>query len=193
VTLPVYPETVDTISQLNNGFYRVGTLDRGGWERWFANSYDKATTRLFRKVELVKDVQEGLGNVTSALFLFPYAFVGSRAQLEYIVQTNYTDEKLGRRSALHISDQCFALFGVSLAFQQEAVYRSKLNDGILLLQQSGIIKKIISDVRYEMVRSSSGALLQIGSGKALKIASTDEKGVGHAYILGVVLILFICS
>jgi hypothetical protein len=34
VTLPVYPETVDTIGQLNNAFYRVGTLDRGGWERW---------------------------------------------------------------------------------------------------------------------------------------------------------------
>lgn len=34
VTLPVYPETIDSIRQLNSAFYRVGTLDRGGWERW---------------------------------------------------------------------------------------------------------------------------------------------------------------
>jgi hypothetical protein len=34
VTLPVYPETVDSINQLNGALYRIGTLDRGGWERW---------------------------------------------------------------------------------------------------------------------------------------------------------------
>lgn len=28
VTLPVFPETVDTVEQLNAGFYRVGTLGR---------------------------------------------------------------------------------------------------------------------------------------------------------------------
>lgn len=38
VTLPIFPETVDTLEQLQNGFYRIGTLDRGGWERWFLNS-----------------------------------------------------------------------------------------------------------------------------------------------------------
>lgn len=30
VTLPVFPETIDSIDQLNSGFFRVGTLDRGG-------------------------------------------------------------------------------------------------------------------------------------------------------------------
>lgn len=111
VTLPVYPETVDSLSQLQNGFYRIGTLDRGGWERWFLNSSQRETAKLLKNLEFVKDLEEGLSNVTKAYFLFPYAFVGSKSQLEYVIQTNYTDDKLGRRSALHISDECFAFSG----------------------------------------------------------------------------------
>ncbi|KAG5671434.1 hypothetical protein PVAND_001630 [Polypedilum vanderplanki] len=189
VTLPVYPETVDTIKQLNSRFYRMGTLDRGGWERWFLDSYDKDTERLFKKMEFVRDLSEGLGNVTKSYFLFPYAFIGSRAQLEYIVQTNYTDDKIGRRSALHISDQCFALFGVSLALPEKSVYSRRFNDGILMLQQSGIIKKIMNDVRWDMMRTRSGALLQIGTGKALKITSTEEKGLTLEDTYGMFLLL----
>lgn len=54
----------------------------------FLNSYDKETGRLFRKLEYVQTLTEGLGNVTNAYFLFPYAFIGSRAQLEYLVQVS---------------------------------------------------------------------------------------------------------
>ncbi|XP_070497984.1 ionotropic receptor 21a [Chironomus tepperi] len=191
VTLPVYPETVDSIKQLNSAFYRIGTLDRGGWERWFLNSFDKETSRLFKKLEFVRDLNEGLGNVTTAYFLFPYAFIGSRAQLEYIIKTNYTDEKLGRRSALHIGDQCFALFGVSIALRENSVYRSRINDGILMLQQSGITAKIMNDVRWDMLRSSTGSLLQISTGKTLKIAGMEEKGLTLADTEGMFLLLAI--
>jgi hypothetical protein len=187
--LPVFPETIDSINQLNNAFYRVGTLDRGGWERWFTNSYDKETARLFRKLEYVHDLNEGLGNVTRALFLFPYAFIGSRAQLEYVIQTNYTNVKLGRRSALHISDECFALFGVSIALREKSVYRSRINEAILLMQQSGITQKIMNDVRYDMIRSSTGQLLQIGTGKSLKMANIKEKGLTLADTEGMFLLL----
>lgn len=130
VTLPVFPETVDTLEQLREGFYRIGTLDRGGWERWFLNSTQKDTSKLLKNLEFVQNFQEGLSNVTKPFFLFPYAFISSKAQLEYIVATNYSDAKmLSRRSTLHISDECFALFGVSYAFQLESVYRQKINDG----------------------------------------------------------------
>lgn len=189
VTLPVFPETVDTFEQLKDGFYRIGTLDRGGWERWFLNSSQKETAKLLKNLEFVKDLEEGLSNVTKPYFLFPYAFIGSKAQLEYTIQTNYSDDKLGRRSALHISDGCFALFGVSFTFQEEAVYREKLNDGLLMLQQSGIIEKVKSDVRWDMIRSSTGRLLQISAGKTLKMANQEERGLTLADTEGMFLLL----
>lgn len=70
VTLPIFPETVDTIQQLRDGFYRIGTLDRGGWERWFLNSSQKSTEKLLKKLEFVVDVEEGINNVTKA-FIWP--------------------------------------------------------------------------------------------------------------------------
>lgn len=142
-----------------------------------------------KNLEFVKDLEEGLSNVTKAYFLFPYAFIGSKAQLEYVIQTNYSDDKLGRRSALHISDECFALFGVSFSFQQESVYRQKINDGILLLLQSGIVQKIKNDVRWDMIRSTSGNLLQISSGKTLKMTNQQERGLTLADTEGMFLLL----
>lgn len=189
MTLPIFPETVDTIEQLQNGFYRIGTLDRGGWERWFLNSSQKETAKLLKGLEFVRDIEEGLGNVTKAYFLFPYAFIGSKAQLEYVIQSNYSDDKLGRRSALHISDECFALFGVAFSFQRESVYRQKLNDGLLMLQQSGIVQKIKNDVRWDMVRSSTGGLLQISTQKALKMTNQEERGLTLADTEGMFLLL----
>lgn len=130
-----------------------------------------------------------MGNVTTAYFLFPYAFIGSRSQLDYVIKTNYSGEKLGRRSALHISDQCFALFGVSIALRENSVYRSRINDGILMLQQSGLITKIMNDVRWDMLRSGSGSLLQIIPGKVQKIVGTEEKGLTLADTEGMFLLL----
>lgn len=62
-------------------------LGKDGWEFWFTNSSDPQATDLLSDLEFVDDVEEGLGNVTSAFF-FGYAFLGSRAQLEYIVSNN---------------------------------------------------------------------------------------------------------
>lgn len=190
VTLPIYSETVDTIEQLRNGFYRIGTLDRGGWERWFLNSTQKETAKLLKNLEFVRNNEEGLGNVTKPYFLFPYAFIGSKTQLEYVIQTNYTNEKmLSRRSALHISDECFALFGVSFAYQLESVYRKKFDDGLLMLQQSGIVQKVKNDVRWDMLRSSTGSFLQISSGKTLKMNNQEERGLSLADTEGMFLLL----
>lgn len=91
VTLPVFPETVDTINDLIRGFFRIGTLENDGWQNWFTNSSHPLTKKLLKNLELVKDVEEGLSNVTKAFF-WPYAFLGSRTQLEYVVQNNFTDK-----------------------------------------------------------------------------------------------------
>jgi hypothetical protein len=189
VTLPVFPETVDKISTLNERFYKIGTLDRGGWERWFLNSTDSTTERLIRRLEFTRNIQEGLGNVTKPFFLFPYAFIGSKAQLDYIIQTNYTNDKLSRRSTLHVSDQCFVMFGVSFAFQPKSVYRDKINNGILELQQSGLLDKIKRDVRWDMYRSAFGTHLQISPGKTFIVRSQEERGLTLADTEGMFLLL----
>lgn len=91
VTLPVFPETVDSIGELLRGFYRIGTFENDGWQNWFANSSDAHTQKLLKDLEYVANVEEGLNNVTKAFF-WPYAFIGSRSQLEYIVEGNFTNE-----------------------------------------------------------------------------------------------------
>lgn len=89
VTLPVVPEYIDTIQDLIDGFYRIGTLSKDGWQYWFSNSSDPDATELLQDLEFVEDVEEGLSNVTQAFF-FGYAFLGSRAQLQYIITNNIT-------------------------------------------------------------------------------------------------------
>lgn len=88
-----------------------------------------------------------------------------------------------------MGDQCFALFGVSIALKENSVYRSRINDGILMLQQSGIIKKIMNDVRWDMLRARNGGLLQISAGKALKMIGTEEKGLTLVDTEGMFLLL----
>lgn len=91
VTLPAFPDTVDSVNDLLGLFFRVGTLNKGGWETWFANSTHVPTDKLFKKMEFVNDINEGIGNVTKSFF-WNYAFLGSRAQLEYLIQSNFSDE-----------------------------------------------------------------------------------------------------
>lgn len=62
---------------------------KDGWQYWFTNSSDTQAGRLIRDLELVDDIEEGIGNVTAAFF-WGYAFLGSRAQLRYIVTSNAT-------------------------------------------------------------------------------------------------------
>lgn len=42
-------------------------------------------------MEFVGTLEEGIGNVTQSFF-WNYAFLGSKAQLEYLVQSNFSDE-----------------------------------------------------------------------------------------------------
>uniref|UniRef100_A0A2H1WG37 SFRICE007894.2 n=1 Tax=Spodoptera frugiperda TaxID=7108 RepID=A0A2H1WG37_SPOFR len=186
VTLPVFPETVDTIKQLLAGFYRVGTLDRGGWEKWFLNSSDPQTNKLLKKLELVPNVEAGIRNTTKAFF-WPYAFIGSKAELEYIVQANFTATK-SKRAVLHISNKCFVPFGITIGFPNNSVYSAKMNLDISKMIQSGLVDKITNEVRFEMQRSPTGTLLAAGSG-TIKIPSAEEKGLTLEDTQGMFLLL----
>lgn len=64
-----------------------------GWDTWFNNSDHEKTKWLLRDVELVPNTTQGLKNVSNSFYLpmfRPYAFLAGRAQMEYIVQANYT-------------------------------------------------------------------------------------------------------
>lgn len=73
--------------------------------------------------------------------------------------------------------------------KEEAVYRSRFNDGILMLQQSGLISKIMNDVRWDMIRNSKGGLLSVSSGKMIKMNAAEEKGLTLADTEGMFLLL----
>lgn len=74
-----------------HAFSCVVFLDNGGWETWFQNSTHTPTIKLYKKMEFVSNLEEGIGNVTQSFF-WNYAFLGSAAQLEFMVQKNFTDE-----------------------------------------------------------------------------------------------------
>ncbi|KAJ2940616.1 hypothetical protein O0L34_g14722 [Tuta absoluta] len=187
VTLPIFPETVDTIQQLIKGFYRIGTLDRGGWERWFLNSSDSKTNKLMRKLELVPNVEAGIRNTTKAFF-WPYAFLGSQAELEYIKQANYTVTK-SKRAQLHISNECFVPFGVIMGFPNNSLYTAKLSADIMRISQSGLMDKLVDETRWEIQRSTTGKYLSVASGYMLKITSAEEKGLTLEDTQGMFLLL----
>lgn len=58
-----------------------------------------------------------------------------------------------------------------------------------MLQQGGLIQKLKNDVRWEMIRSSKGGFLSVTSGKVLKMAYTEEKGLTLADTEGMFLLL----
>nr|QKN21275.1 ionotropic receptor [Bactrocera dorsalis] len=200
VTLPAFPNTVDSVNDLLGLFFRVGTLDNGGWETWFQNSTHVPTVKLYKKMEFVSNLEEGIGNVTQSFF-WNYAFLGSAAQLEFMVQKNFSDDNISRRSALHLSEECFALFQVGFLFPRDSVYKRKIDSMILLAQQSGLMNKILNEVKWSMQRSASGKLLQASSANALReriqeerqLTTADTEGMfllmGIGYLLGAIALV----
>lgn len=153
--------------------------------------------------------------MTKAWF-WPYAFIGSKAQLEYIVRDNYTDEYdegkndsltnfitsfvfplkffrfsnsmnffnfpnpirvLGKRSALHIGEECLSIYGVSYMFPKDVVYAERLSDAILRMQAFGISNKMQSEMEWDLQRKSKKALLKSQGIKTFKVTESEERGL----------------
>lgn len=75
---------------LLNYYLRFPTIDHNGWEDWFnVNTTDDPFLKsLFRKMEYVPTLLEGVHNASRAYF-WPYAFLASKTSLEYIIQTDF--------------------------------------------------------------------------------------------------------
>ncbi|KAH8303948.1 hypothetical protein KR044_000414, partial [Drosophila immigrans] len=188
VTLPAFPDTVDSVNDLLGLFFRVCTLDNGGWESWFKSSEHEATSKLYRKMEFVGSLEEGIGNVTQSFF-WNYAFLGSKARLEYLVQSNYSNENLSRRSALHLSEECFALFQIGFLFPRDSVYKRKIDAMIMIAQESGLMIKLGHEVSWAMQRSSSGRLLQASATSSLREIIQEERQLTTADTEGMFLLM----
>lgn len=139
-------------------------------------------------LELVSDVDEGLRNVTSAFF-WGYAFVGSRAQLQFIVQNNLTDGSLSKKSSLHIAEQCLARYGVSLIFPHHSVYAHLFNDLILRMAASGLNLKIQNDLAWDLQRSDSKQLLDSTKSKKFSFSDVEERKLNLADTEGMFLLM----
>ncbi|XP_058122705.1 ionotropic receptor 21a [Anopheles ziemanni] len=188
ITLPVEPERVDSVQQLSRGFYRIGTLDRGGWERWFLNSSHKATNNLLKDIRYVSSVDEGVRNVTGA-FLISYAFIGSKAELEFLVKSNLSHQFTNKRYGLHVSRECFALYGVSITFPPNSVHRDPINNAILYMQEVGLIKKLSRDVAWETVKTKDGRFREASVGDVLRSTAPEERGLTLADTEGMFLLM----
>lgn len=65
-------------------------LDHDGWEKWFnwTTMKDPVAVDLLKSLKYVETVKEGVKNASRAYF-WPYAFLGSKIVLEYIVQEEF--------------------------------------------------------------------------------------------------------
>ncbi|XP_045465608.1 ionotropic receptor 21a [Harmonia axyridis] len=195
VTLPVYPETVDTVSKLLQGHYRIGTLDKSGWVNRFENSSDPMVEKLMSEVDLVPTVEEGVKNTTKALF-WPYAFLGSRANLDYIIRTKFVPKK--RRAILHIGDECLTTYSIAMIYPKNSEYGAVLSAGLDRVVQAGFLKKMERDVEWLVMRSSTGTLLAANKGKASSLTVEDraltlDDTQGMFLLLGIGFIMSIAS
>uniref|UniRef100_A0A182PFA2 Ionotropic glutamate receptor L-glutamate and glycine-binding domain-containing protein n=1 Tax=Anopheles epiroticus TaxID=199890 RepID=A0A182PFA2_9DIPT len=188
ITLPVEPERVDSVDQLNRGFFRVGTLDRGGWERWFLNSSHVQTNKLLKDLRFVSSVDEGIRNVTDA-FLISYAFIGSKGELEFLIKSNLSHQFQNKRYGLHVSRECFALYGVSMVFPPYSVHRDPINNAILYMQEAGLISKLNKDVAWETIKTKDGRYREASVGEVLRATAPSERGLTLADTEGMFLLM----
>lgn len=84
--------------------------------------------------------------------------------------------KIGRRSALHVSEGCLALFSVAFGYQKNSVYKNRFNEAILRMQASGLIDKMLEDVKYDAKKFATGRQQIIGkvSAKMNRVANEER-------------------
>ncbi|CAG9796975.1 unnamed protein product [Diatraea saccharalis] len=75
-----------------------------------------------------------------------------------------------------------------MSFPNNSLYSAKLSADLRRMYQTGIIDKIVDEVRWEMQRSSTGKLLSAGSG-GIRIVSVEEKGLTLEDTQGMFLLL----
>nr|AQN78512.1 ionotropic receptor 6 [Meteorus pulchricornis] len=177
ITVPMFPQAIETAEQLLDEGYDIGTLDHDGWEIWFnwTTIDDKVAVELLKSIEYVPTVKEGVKNASSAFF-FSYAFLGSKIVLDYIVQDEFTPSWSNLRSTMHVSQECFINFGVTFVLQKNSIYTEPFNSVIHRIRESGLGDKIIRDVEWDIQRTADGQRLPISDDyKRRKVVIEDRK------------------
>lgn len=62
---------------------------------------------------------------------------------------------------MHISNECFANYGVTIVLPAQSIYTESLRNVIVRARQSGLLQKIVRDVEWDVQRSPSGKLLSV--------------------------------
>nr|QQP19800.1 ionotropic receptor 21a [Tropidothorax elegans] len=155
ITLPVYPEVVDTMHQLLHKNYQIITLEKDGWWNLLISSYDDEASGLAGTATTVDDYNEGIAKVIkSSKVDQPYALFASKEHLNYIIKINFTNSKVGKRQMFHITKQCFVTQMVSIILEPDSLYTETLNNAVLRASEFGFITKIYNDIEWNMYKSS---------------------------------------
>lgn len=96
---------------------------------------------------------------------------------------------MGKKSALHVGEQCLASFGVSFMFPHDSVYADSINEVILQLSASGLNLKIKNDMAWDLQRSDIDALLQSTKAKKFSFADVEERKLNLADTEGMFLLM----
>ncbi|XP_034950331.1 ionotropic receptor 21a [Chelonus insularis] len=177
ITVPQFPNALDTIEQLLDEGFEVGTLDHDGWEEWFnwTKIDDSTAAELLKSLKYVPTVQEGVRNASHSFF-WSYAFLGSKIVLDYIVQKEFTPNWSTMRSSMHITEECLMNFGVTFVLTKDSVYTNPVDTVIIRAREAGLIQKIMRDVEWDIQRTEEGLHLPISEEyKHRKITIHDRK------------------
>ncbi|KAG8034794.1 hypothetical protein G9C98_007870 [Cotesia typhae] len=190
ITVPMFPESIDTIDQLLDEGYDVATLDHDGWEKWFNWSTidDPVAVKLLKSLEYVPTIEEGVRNASSSFF-WSYTFLGSKIALEYLVQSDYTPSWSTRRSTMHITKECFTNFGVTLVLPKDSIYTQTFDTVIMRARQSGLTQKIIRDVEWDLQRTAEGTRLPISEDYKRRKVIIEERPLALDDTEGMFLVL----
>ncbi|THK32945.1 ionotropic receptor 21a [Diachasma alloeum] len=190
ITVPVFPEPIDTAEQLLKKNYDIGTLDHDGWEVWFnwTKIDEPVAKKLLKNLQYVSTVKAGIGNITQAFF-WSYAFIGSKILLEYIVQEQFTPSWATMRSPMHISKECLLNFGVTFVLPKNSIYTEEFNKVIIRARQSGLAQKIIRDVKWDVQRTAEGLLLPVSEEYKRRKIPVQDRSLALDDTQGMFLIL----
>ncbi|BES92633.1 Ligand-gated ion channel [Nesidiocoris tenuis] len=174
ITLPVFPETIDSSAELLDKNYKISVLDSGNWYQLFNDTEDPVAKALNKSVDTVPDVFAGLKNVTKNVHQWRQsAFLGSRRLLEHFVRTNFTPDEDSKKLMFHMSAECFVPLMVSFMLPKRTPYMEELNNVLERAIQAGYMKKIAREMEFAVYRSASGKLLRVHKG--LKGAPEDRE------------------
>ncbi|KAE8573318.1 Ionotropic receptor 21a [Halyomorpha halys] len=196
ITLPVYPEVMNTMHQLLHKNYRVTTMADEGWWTLLIGSDDDVASGLAGTAETVNNVLEGLSTVIkSSKEDKPVTFLGSSEHLKHILKSNCSASDVSKRQLFHISRQCFVPQMISMIMPHDSIYIDSFSRSLIKAIEAGFINKIQQDLEWNLYKSSARQTLLQGNLKleALERQLTLEDTQGMFLLLGCGFAFAVCA